>query len=413
MPVGGSVSEEELLPQFFLSRAAGDDDSYSLRFFRDLSAKVAEFAGGDGDVGFVDVDHRSGVDPGSPWSTAAWDALLSTQVFVALCSPGYYLNDRCGREWWIFAERLGRYERLTSRRAPALIPVPWSGADAARGGQADPDGGDEVRHLVRLRSLRPRYEAYVAALARQIVDTAREHRIPELDPEPDRATIPSVFDAADLRDSATQLPDPKEFAPAATQHVHFVVAAGSRAEMATVRNDLQFYGDQGRDWAPYHPALGGPLAAPARSVAAGRLFGAEIAKLDDLPGCIERARRNNEIVVLLVDAWITKLSRYRSALAIFDERDEPTVAMLAPASDTDPETSIHRGELRSDLHDTFHRNLRRGDTLVRIEIDDTEAFEADLVAVLEEAQNRIFRHGRVFRRPAEEIPAQRPILQGP
>ncbi|MFY1689860.1 FxsC protein [Plantactinospora sp. WMMB782] len=395
------------MTQFFLSRAVGDDDSYAIRFFQDLSAKVRVISGVDGDVGFVET-----VESGSrsPWSTAARNALADCQTFVALCSPRYFLSERCGRQWSIFAERLRRYEKETGRRPPALISVPWG----------DSGGGEAVRQLIRLRSHRPRYEALLASVARQIMETIEEYQIPPMSPSFDPAKVPNAFgyaevDSTDHAESGSigQKPPRKDLVEAVSQRVHFIVAAGTRAEMDTVREDLRFYGERGRDWAAYRPALAEPLVAHARALAAEQLFGSDVAELDDLAERLDRARRNNEIVVVLVDAWITKLASYRRMLAEFDSHAEPSVAVLAPASLTDAETVRHGGELRAGLTRALPRNLARQDQLVRIEIDSPESFEVDLVAALEEAQNRIFSHGRVFRRPAQDEPVDRPILQGP
>ncbi|MDG4833528.1 FxsC protein [Solwaraspora sp. WMMD1047] len=399
--------------RFFLSRAAGDDDSYALRFFRDLSATIREIADVAGDVGFVEASDAGGR---APWSIAARDALTSCRTFVALCSPRYFLSERNGRQWWIFADRIRRYERATGQRPPALIPVLWSSAGEAEhpgGGDRRGELGNEpIRQLIRLRSRRPQYETYLAELAGRIMTCAETHPLPESEPDFDPDRIPNAFDLGGA-DATTETPEALAFAEAPTQRVHFVVAAGSRSEMDEVRNDLRFYGERGRDWAAYHPTLAEPLVAHARALAGERLFGSDVSDLDQLAHRVDQARRNNEIVVLLVDSWVTRLAGYQRMLAEFDGRGESGVAVLAPASSTDPETVRHRGELRAQLGRTFPHNLNRGDQLVRIEIDSPESFEIDLVTALEEAQNRIFSHGRVFRRPAGDEPPDRPILQGP
>jgi FxsC-like protein len=395
------------LPQFFLSRAPGDDDSYALRFFGDLSDKVREVTGTDGPVGFVDTVDTDGR---SPWSAEAWHALSSCRVFVALCSPRYLLSERCGREWWVFAERLRRYERTTGEHAPALIPIVWSD-----GGGPGGSGDEEVRQLIRLRSLRPRYETFLDSLARRIVGSGERHDIPPSSPDLDPATVPNAFDQATAIGTRIQPPTPPSPADAATRRVHFVVAAGTRAEMGEVRDDVRFYGDHARDWQPYRPALSGPLVIHAQALAAGRLFDSEVAGLDGLAERVEHADHNNEIVVLLVDSWITKFSAYRRTLAEFD-RDRPNgsgTAILAPTSAADGETLRHRSELRSELTDALRNHLTKREQLARIDIESPDSFGGSLVAVLEEAQNRIFSHGRVFRRPAGGQSTDRPILQGP
>ncbi|MDG4784475.1 FxsC protein [Micromonospora sp. WMMD1102] len=279
---------------------------------------------------------------------------------------------------------------------------------------------EPVRQLIRLRSHRPRYEALLAVLAGQIASTVEEHRIPPSSPNFDLAKVPNAFGYTAVgpsgrtgHESSVQTPIRKDLAGTVSQRVHFIVAAGSRTEMGGIREDLRFYGDRGRDWAAYRPVLPEPLVAHACALAADRLFGSDVADLVDLSNRLDRARRNNEIVVLLVDAWITRLVSYQRILAEFDRRSDPSVAVLAPASLADAETVRHGGELRAGLVRMLPHRLAREDQLVRTEIDSPEAFEADLVAALEEAQNRIFSNGRVFRRPARNDPVERPILRGP
>jgi FxsC-like protein len=183
--------------------------------------------------------------------------------------------------------------------------------------------------------------------------------------------------------------------------------------MTKVRTDLQFYGDRREDWAPYRPSLPESIATHAQRISASRFLDSDVTEVSQLTDRVDHARENNELVVLLVDSWITKLADHRSALATMDSRDEPALAILAPVSETDRETSRHRGELRSGLRSVLQRSLARKDQRLRIEIDDTRSFEIDLVTALEEAQNRIFQHGRIFRAPVARAPFGRPILQGP
>jgi FxsC-like protein len=259
---------------------------------------------------------------------------------------------------------------------------------------------------VRLRSERAKYEAYLDALARRIADLLRTAALPEADADLDPETASNAFDHPDQ--VRLTVPPATE-----TRRVHIVVAAGSRTEMSTVRDDVTFYGDRSGDWSPYRPADREPLAAQARAVAAEQLLGSEVTDLDQLPQRADLARENNDIVVLLVDSWTTKLAAYRGKLMAFDERDDATVAILAPANTADPETVRHRGELRSELSTALPHSLHHHDALVRIEIGDQESFQKDLATALQEAQNRIFSRGRVFRRPTDDPPTGRPILQGP
>jgi FxsC-like protein len=406
---------------FFLSYAHGDDDSYVIKFYRDLCREVRLVAAESGrEVGFIDTGDP---EPGGRWSSAVNEALSTCRSVVALYSPRYFLSERCGKEWSVFTERLRRHERETGERPPALVPVLW-GRTRLPATVAVPAGGvweaeqhhrEGVRQLIRLRSRRERYLAYVSSLAHRIVAMAHTSPLKPAEPTVDLASAVNAFDVRDPTSRSTG----DDLAPAlranevGRQHVHFVVAAGTRDEMGTLREDVRFYGDTREDWAPFRPALSGSLGEHARAVAAQRLFGSDVTDVYTLRERLDMARRNNEIVVLIVDAWATQLETYRRTLAEFDERAEPTVAVLVPSSRDDAETARHRGELRYGVYATFPNNTTRHDRMFRPDIESYSNFDVDLMAGLEEARNRIFRRGRVFQQPSVGQPASRPILEGP
>lgn len=387
---------------FFLSYASGEDDTYVRKFFADLGAEVARRVEAEpgGTVGFLDP---VGVDATAPWPNDVRTALATCRTFVALCSPKYLLSERCGREWTIFSERLDRYREATGITAPARIPLVWSGSRLHPSlGPAQPTGSTDVRILVRLRSHRDAYREVLRRLADRIVSTAHAHPLPRSAADLDPETAGNAF-AQPLRQETQHAP----------QQVHFVVAAGTRDEMRSVRTDVHYYGDERQDWAPYRPTLGGPLAAHAREVAAEQQLGSDVADLEELRERLARARRNNDIVVLLVDAWVTRLEKYRRTLAEFDRAGDGPVAILVPSSDEDPETADHRGELRSGLIRVLPDATGRRELMFRAAIETLGGFDSDLAVALEEARNKIFSTGHVFRRPAGRLPAPRPILEGP
>lgn len=403
---------------FFVSHAAGEDE-YVRRFYRDLSAEVQRLVDVEGQVGFLGpASHQ--VRTGQPSEVDS--AVGTCRVFIALCSPRYFRSDHCGREWSVFANRLHQHQAATGTVPPALIPVVWASADPANrsAGEHGPPaldprspGGAGLHRLVRLRSWRSTYLEFVSSLARRIVDTAEAHPIAPAAPGIEIATAANAFHPGEAEEVPACAGTADRHRESPTQQVHFVIAAGTRDEMGAVRNDVRFYGTDRHDWAPYRPALLEPLAERARSVAAERLLGSDVVDLDGLPGRIEDAHRNNHIVVLLVDAWATKLESYRSTLVEFDGRGETTVAVLVPTSREDAETGRHRSELRSEVSTTFRNTAARRDRMFRTEIETVGGFESDLMAALEAAQNRIYSKGQVFRRPAGSPPADRPILEGP
>lgn len=395
-----------------MSSAAGDDDQYVEDFHQDLCRRVAELTNEhetvEGFLGTISSETRN-------WPANMATALSRCDVFIAILSPRYFLNRTCGKQYWVFNQRLRRYEAETGVRAPALIPVVWSptkstGDMPVSGVTPDDETVRQgLRRYVRITRLRDDYERFIGRLAQQIISVTREHRLPKEAPVPDLTQTPSAFAITDLRT------DPATAAPATTgsQHVHFVVAAGSRNDMEPIRQDLSYYGETAADWAPYLPALDRPLASHAQALAADRLVGSDVAEIGDLIERIEQASRNNEIVVLFVDPWSTQLDAYRKVLAEADRRGLGGTAVLVPASQTDPETERNLDELGFDLRQTLRNSAKRPGTLFRTHIGTVDNFDTDLANVLEEARNRVFTEGRVHNLPLGQSSSERPILRGP
>ncbi|MFI6758779.1 TIR-like protein FxsC [Micromonospora sp. NPDC050417] len=400
---------------FFLSYARGDDDVYVKKFFDELSKEVRNLTGDqpDYEVGFLDV---RGIPLGASWSPELINALSTCRVFISLCSPGYFRRPACGREWQVFASRLADHERETGVRAPALMPLVWTPmADmpelASRLQYHTESLGDAyrqqgLRQLVRLNRRGPLLRL-VSSLAEKIVATAKGYRLPTPAPMTNFDEITSAF--------AVPVATPREVdaSTASSRYVHFVVAAPTRTEVAVLRRNGDFYGDSFDDWAPYRPSLEDPLALYARSIAERHRFDSEIASLEDLSERIDRANQNNQVVVLLVDAWVARLAEQREVLRSYDQRNEPTTGVLIPVSSGDPQTDEHGSELVEELLVALANNNIRGDTMFRPRIQTHGDFDVDLQNVLEEAQNRIYRRGRARRLPTGELPGERPILEGP
>jgi len=386
---------------FFLSRAPGDDDRYVAKFYEDLSAEVERLVDAEGEVGAVTVQSSVGSDD------VANEALGACRVFVALCSPRYFLTERCGREWALFADRVRRYERAMGTEPEVLIPIVWAytdplarpvGVTERLGAGPEPPTPEGVSQLIRLRRLRSSYRDFVRSLARRIVTAANAYEIPPPSPGFTLRSVASGFGYPDWHQSA---------------RVQFVVAAGTRDEMGALRQDVSFYGDNRRDWAPYRSVLAEPLVAHARQVAAERLFGSDIVDFAAVVDHLDLVDRHNAIIVLLVDAWVVLLEEHRRTLVDLNGRREFTVAILVPSSDDDAETVQRRVQLTAGVLDAFPNYADRQDPMFRAEIGTPESFDADLAAALEKAQNHIFRFGRVYRRPLSDPPAKRPLLKGP
>jgi TIR domain len=173
---------------FFLSYAREDDPVFIRRFFEDLSGHVRNLAGAErsDEVGFLD---EYSIRVGQRWASDLQEALSACRCFVALTSPRYFRRDHCGREWYLFHERLLSYEQRWNRSAPALLPVQWIPTSAVHPVAAEiqragaqlggtPYGEYGLRQLLDLKRFRDDYRTFVFALARQIVTTAHEHVVP-------------------------------------------------------------------------------------------------------------------------------------------------------------------------------------------------------------------------------------------
>lgn len=382
------------MPNFFLSSAAGDDDPYVREFFADLQRRVSSLSSGIG-AGPSFLGTVGNRDTELPPDMLL--SLASCDVFIALTSPRYLLNATCGRQWQIFANRFP-----PGGRPAAMIAVAWAvdGEAAEFLGEVTVPrhdaAGRGLRQLARLRGLRQSYQDFVDELAQRVVAVGRSAPAPRAEPVTDFQAVPNAF--------APSISDSK---------VHFIVAAATRDEMDKVRDNLAYYGPEAVDWAPYLPTVPGSLAARARLLAADQAMQAEVTALDDVLERIERARVANELVVVLVDWWITQLDEYQRILAEIDRRGLGGTAVLVPANASDAETMGNRDELRAGLRNTFRHAVAQPGTIMRTEIHTQDAFDSDLAGVIEEARNRLFRVGQAHLPNTDEPMTDRPILRGP
>jgi FxsC-like protein len=405
------AAREEHVPHFLLSYVRGDDDAYVEEFFHDLCREVAARAG-------TGRRHRPGVlaadlDPGvDAWPAETAEALASCQVFLPLCSPRLYLSETGGRHWWIFQERLRRFRDETGSDAPSLLPLRWAAVpgDLPPGYPAfvpaDPEEPRRpLRQFLRLRALRERYRSFLGRLADQIVTTAGHYPLPGYWPLPAPSRTPNALGPAE-----TGLDGP---IARATRNVRFVVAAGSRDDMERVRAAVDYYGKDSTEWAPYRPAQPQPLVDQAQAIAAGRLFGSEVTDLKDLRHTLDLAKEANDLVVLLLDPWSTRLPDSRRRLSDADREGLPDTAVLVPVSKADQESERSAEELMFDVKQTLAHFLGRSDALYLERLSTPESFGSQLATALEEGRNRLFRTARPAQADNGPTPGSRPILSGP
>ncbi|WP_441246295.1 TIR-like protein FxsC [Kitasatospora sp. McL0602] len=174
---GAEAGRRELVEQLFA------DLSEVVMDLTDLPAPVpAGFLGGGG----------------LPREEAA-EALAGCRVFVPFYSPGYFREERCGREWAAFAHRAGG-DGWSSGIVPALWePVRPEELPEVAGQLRYIDNTVEEYATEGLLGLaaapeqRARYELAVYRLAWRIVEVARTARIPVAPVPPAWESLPNAF----------------------------------------------------------------------------------------------------------------------------------------------------------------------------------------------------------------------------
>nr|WP_221382471.1 FxsC protein [Actinoplanes polyasparticus] len=393
---------------FFMSYASDEDVIFVRRLHRDLSVEIIRRIGSEPQQAVGYLDDSSG----AKWPVDARNALSSCQTFIPLCSLRYLMDERCGRRWGVFAERVRARQAEMSQSEDRLMPVQWARDDLPDDLFTEPDldvrphrapNGEDLRVLIRLQSHRPAYRAFVTSLAHRVVASAHAYRLPPAQLGIDLDAVPNVFESRLAALGRADLP----------AKVVVVVAAGTREQMRAVRTDLQFYGVRREDWAPFQPQAVQSVASRAREIASDRRLRSEVVSLESVPERLRTGPRQ-DILVLLVDAWaITWLDHLRSALREIGSRDDATTVVLIPASRDDPETANHRNELRRAVLAAFPGRSVRRDHLFHPEVDSADDFDADLSVAIAVAQRQVSRPTRPEGRSADRHAVGRPVLEGP
>lgn len=422
------------MPYFFLSYAQVDSDGYLDKFYSDLCEAVRARTGlGPRDIGFRD---QSSLEIGTDWPTGLAEVLASTRVFVAVCSPSYFASDLCGREWQLFTELRKPAPSDSVGQAATLLPITWIPTatlpEVARRLQHFHEDLGEVykregvHFLSRLNRFRDDYQTFVTRLAERIV-AAGEHPAPRPDLlVPDLESAPNAFlaetaarnagiDRVALRPTGSTLPEKAHaLATGGPRHVNFVVVAAPAHELAQLRRETHFYGPTPHDWAPYRPLSTQRICVFAQNIASTRdLTSALETAEQSIIELLVRARENNEVVVLIVDVWTTKLDPYYRVLTEYDERNAPTSAIMVPWNEADDEMHDRFDELRAALSRALPNNTARADPVFRSAIPTLEKFQEALEEVLAEVQSRIFHFGLVARRAGGDRIVERPVLSPP
>ncbi len=197
------------------------------------------------------------------------------------------------------------------------------------------------------------------------------------------------------------------------KRVTFVFAVTSARTLSALRQQLDYYGNDFDDWAPYHPHFQQRVCIAAQAVAASQEMASSVMPLHaEITELLERSKVRNEIVVFVVDVWTARLEPFRTALIEYDRRNEPTTGVLVPWNPDDAETVQNATELRAALAEALPNNMVRRDVLFRMDIASHEEFTTALVQLLADSQARIF-SSRASLRTRDTPVRRRPLLQGP
>jgi FxsC-like protein len=346
--------------QFFFSYARENRgkelDRFRAKLFEQI--KLRRYFPKD-QIGFFD---GKDIEAGAPWKQTLGDALRTSRVFLAICSPDYINSEYCGKEFQVFLERYHEYEQSArpEKKPRLILPILWgdpkgSLRDVISEFQYTDDRYPAVyaqEGLFRMMQQRKHADAFrqfVSRLADRIVESA------DADPMPDLATlrslddVPSAFHTAAASDSA------------AGDRAWFAFVAGKAADFNPPRTSTARYQARGgRDWKPFSPASNQTVGIVAQTVASQyeRYFaGLPV----DGPRFIENIQNTtSEPVFVVVDAWSLRLPRFRDLMRTLDRTLTDTCALIIPWNSPDAETDQYRDDLKAQILDVFRYRAEIG-----------------------------------------------------
>ncbi|MEV0487147.1 FxsC protein [Streptomyces sp. NPDC050508] len=371
------------MSHFYLSHVRTVDEEWVASFFHDLCRVVAERTGRSPEA----VGVR-----GKPQSPDV-SGLCRSTVLVVLYSPRYFSQSYCRAELSYFQRRLNMQRSRTGRSADAVVPVMWEpdpahALDAVLpypplGARSQAYRRDGLLHLLRLKArYRADYEEVLRATADRIVVAAEQ--LPEV----------HGFDATG---SHSPLGAPT---PAGGQTVSFVVASAAEDDLPEERHSSQYYGKTALHWSPYAPGEHEALVSLVKNTATALDFTATVLPLDEATvDRISREEDPEQLVVLLVDAWVAMRREKRRLLTAVDERSPEATTALEPRSRDDTESAEQAVTLDELLDHALP--LMRGQ---RSEYDhwglpDAESFTSSLRKVLIRLQNEALKSVEAVRSP--------------
>lgn len=421
--------------RFFLSYARVDSqgEQHVRRLFEDLCRELrraiplpAEEP--DDAIGFFDA---TGIEPGDQWSDELINALQTSHAFICLYSRGYFNSAYCGREFFIFRQRIKGYARANGVADPPLIiPVLWDRRDrlpktlpeeitrlqytnAVLGELYSTEG---LRYIAKRQGHRDEYEEFIDRFADTLAQRMSAPALAPLSPFPEIRNSPSAFDTpAPLPAGGGESPGASSppFENVGPGVVHFVYVAGKPQEIQPLRQVVDAYHEQGGCfWRPYAPAVDKPVGLITQGIAndAG-LLQRERALQNDIVAQLRRAEETNTIVVLVVDPWTLQIQSYAQYMQQFDAENFVNCGAVVVWNDADSELPQHQQTLDQLVNATFQRNVITGNPQLRRSVRSEQDLRKELVGAIDMARRRIIERAKLFITPRGSAPL--PRVQGP
>jgi FxsC-like protein len=395
---------------FFLSYARLDRDEYLKRFYKDLTSQVRSLGGLDEeDIGFFDGED---IEPGEAWPHRLAESLQTSRTFVSVYSPTYFTREYCGKEWQVFRSRLDAYVAASGAQLPALIiPVLWVPLDSLP--KALPDAISDVqythdafgdvytteglRQLMALKKYSDDYKTFLRRFAQKLIEIANQYSLPPLLNLKPIKEIESAFHTQNQRVPAF----PQRSENVGPGYVQFVFVAGRRDELRTLRQKLDFYGDEGGlDWRPYLPEVIEDVGIIAQEIAWRERLHYEVIPLDaNIIQQLQKATQNNKLVVIVVDTWTLRVERYHELMQAYDGHNALNCILVVLWNITDDETVNNISILNDTILYTFPFKATSKDPNTFLDrISSLEELKRELTPSLNKARMRIISIAKVVRK---------------
>ena len=414
--------------EFFFSYTRGNNDAFLMRFFEDLSDEVRIRRGlpRGAAVGFLD---QNDIELGTSWDPTISQALQASKVLVSVYSPGYFSSAYCGKEWEIFYRRVALHQNQIGANAtlPSSIkPILWypfeisnvnARVQALQFMRGDPASALNAKGLLyvlkQIAEHRTEYNDFISDLAVEITDTADKFPLPELNPFPLLADVPSAWQSAPANPATNQAAT--KIAVTSPKHVRFVFIAADPNEFGAVRPPDPYLDRGAGDWKPFFPdqATIGPFVQHIVSDKELGFTSDELQFSSDLVKEIQQAWDDRKIVVILVDGWSVDWRKsYQDILKEFDKQNFFNCTVLVPWNTQDPLIDQQGNTILQTLKDTFYfRQLPGNSIFYRDNIRDADELRNALRDVLTRIRAEIRKRAEITRPIPLEI--TKPIIAGP